>query len=267
MFQRLRTFFQKEQIDCFGFLPFSFCKATRTYLYEKYPTLPQSVIIVAIPYATDRVIPYLSRYAVSKDYHLYFESLWNRCVSELQSNYSNYWFAGFADHSPIDEISAAVSAGLGVKGDHHLLITKKYGSYVFLGELLTDYPFQGSFVPQSGTCSHCGACKKACPSFDHCLSAITQKKQPLSEKEISLLQTTSTAWGCDRCQEVCPENREASLSPIPFFWEDRIDVFDIKTISQMSTEDFQKRAFAWRGRECVLRNLSYIEETGKKDLN
>lgn len=261
MQKELDTFFAIEGIDCYNTLPFSACTVTKPYLYQNYPTPPQSVVMVAVPYATDATCDGLSRYAVAKDYHLYFKGLWERAVTYLKATLPQFWFCGFADHSPIAEVSAAVAAGLGVLGDNHLLITKKYGSYVFLGALLSDCPYTDTFVPKEGECLHCGACLRACPSKDNCLSAITQKKKDLTEKEIACMREHHTAWGCDICQEVCPMNRAKKKSTIPFFSEDCLTRLSARQIAEMDETAFQSRAFAWRGKECILRNLRILEES------
>ena len=111
-------------------------------------------------------------------------------------------------------------------------------------------------------CSGCGKCKEICPASDQtgCLSALTQKKGVLSDAEAAALLSHPLVWGCDLCQEVCPHaknalQRESALSPIPYFSEDTLSHLTPKLLDAMSDEAFGQRAYSWRGKETILRNL------------
>jgi epoxyqueuosine reductase len=187
--------------------------------------------------------------------------LGNALTEELSACYPEASFAFFADHSPIDERDAAAKCGLGVIGDNHLLISPKYGSYVFLAELITDLAFPSLSGPAPiGQCLHCGACSRACPSPANCLSAITQKKGELTEPEVDLMRKNHTIWGCDICQQVYPMNQRKESTPIPYFRENRIYHLTKEILDTMDGETFRKRAFAWRGRKTIERNLKAVEE-------
>jgi len=260
MISSLLPIFEKERIDLYRTLPFSACRVQKERLLSSFSVPPQSVLMIALPYHSGEKCARLSKYAIAKDYHLYFKTLFAHCIEQLNADYPQHEFAAFYDHSPIAEIEAAVACGLGVQGDNNLLITEKYGSYVFLGEILSTIPYLGAFEAQNGCCLHCGQCKSNCPSPSFCLSAITQKKQALEEWEISLMKQHQTAWGCDICQDVCPMNRHATPSPIEFFKTDLVSEFTAEYVEKMSDAQFADRAFAWRGRACVLRNLRLLEE-------
>ena len=260
MIAPLHPLFEQEGIALYRCLPFSACQVKKPHLLNNLLFVPQSVCMLAIPYRTGKECARLSKYAISRDYHLYFKEFFAVCQAYLAERAPNAHFAFFYDHSPIDEIEAAVTCGLGVRGDNHLLITKEYGSYIFLGEILSDLPYNESFTPQSGTCLHCGLCQNACPSPTNCLSAITQKKQPLEAWEIELMRRHQTAWGCDICQDVCPMNRAVATSPIAFFYENTVEEFTSGTVASMDDDTFAARAFSWRGRACVLRNLKLLED-------
>jgi epoxyqueuosine reductase len=223
-----------------------------------------------VPYYAGQV-ENLSCYASAKDYHLYMKSLFARICPALQEE-SGYSFYGFADHSPIDERLAAAQAGLGIRGDNGLLIHSRYGSFIFIGELLTDMPpsLAGAVAPQAvSVCCGCGACVQACPSGcladskEECLSAITQKKGDLNEQERALVQIGGSVWGCDRCQLVCPYNviamQEENHTPIPYFQQDRILRLTRADLDAMSEEEFSARAFSFRGRAPLERNLALLD--------
>ena len=261
-----------EMIDLFSFLSLDECRITKGYLLDRAGISSGSVIIMAIPYAAEGIgVGNLSEYAKPRDYHLYFSRLFSRLTDALKARFPNNLFCGFSDHSPIDERHAAALAGLGVIGENRLLLTEKYSSFVFLGEIITDMRLES----QAGTTKYCHGCKKcieACPSPDSCLSSITQKKGKLEPNQIELIRSFGSAWGCDACQLSCPYTKRAIerktiCSPIPFFKEKRIDTLTYRLVSDMSDLDFSERAYSWRGRETVLRNLSLLENNyGGEDI-
>lgn len=183
----------------------------------------------------------------------------------LQERFPGERFAGFADHSPIAEIKAAARGGLGVIGDNHLLLTREYSSYVFLGEVLTSARLPCRLQSPSH-CPSCGRCQKSCPASacGGCLSALTQKKGSLTEDEQRLLLRYGSAWGCDICQEACPYTKAALesgtvFSPIPYFSQNTIPHLTSGILDGMSDGEFASRAYAWRGRPTVRRNLLLLE--------
>ena len=259
----LKKLLAGEAIDAFGVIPFSECRVIYPALLDRFCTdwQPQSAIMLAVPYFTgeypDRTV---SLYAVPRDYHRYFRGLYERMEEKLISYAPQYHFKGFADHSPIGETGAAAKAGLGVIGDKFQLIHPVYGSYVFLGEILTDAPFSDYDTVPIRHCSHCGACREACPVSEGCLSYLTQVKGELDPLTKSLIQKTGIAWGCDLCRTSCPMNRHAKETPIPFFREELIMDVTADAVASMPKEKFQMRAYSWRGRNTILRNLRALEE-------
>lgn len=263
----------EEHITRAGVLPFSVCRVTNARLYEKHNLVPLSVLVFLIPYFHE-MPDNLSVYAASEDYHFYANGLYTRLLQRLKECFPEGEFLGFADHSPIDERDAAVRAGLGIFGKNRLLLSKEYGSYQFIGEILCTLPPEalGSVRLSPFTfCIGCNACLSACPTGilrgenSECLSAITQKKGELSEEEEALMRKVGTAWGCDECQKVCPYNKEAlfqktAYTDIPFFKENLIMHLDTETVEKMDEDAFSRRAFAWRGRKTVLRNTRILEE-------
>ncbi len=260
-----------EKIDAYAAIPFSACKVTRGYLLDRADLSPQSAILFLAPYYAGET-ENLSRYASACDYHLYMRGLFARLIPPLAEK-TGYRYLGFADHSPIDERHAAAVAGLGELGDNGLLINEKYGSFVFIGELLTDAPpaLLGATEPQTPRrCSSCGACKVACPSgclrgeSARCLSAVTQKKGELTAEEISLFLQGGSVWGCDICQEICPHNqriiREKCYTPITYFKEDRITRLTGEALDSMDDQTFAARAFSFRGKAPLERNLALFDK-------
>lgn len=261
----------EEKIDCYAVIPFSACKITKQHLLDRAPFAPQTAILFLVPYYAGET-ENLSRYASACDYHLYMRDLFTRLTPPLAEK-TGYRYLGFADHSPIDERHAAAIAGLGIRGDNGLLINEKYGSFVFIGELLTDAPpsLLGAKEPITPLrCPSCGACKNACPSgclrgeSTLCLSAVTQKKGELTEEERALLLQGNSLWGCDVCQEICPYNqriiREKQYTPITYFHKDRMAHLTREMLNAMDEETFTARAFSFRGRAPLERNLELLDK-------
>lgn len=273
MFAFLSEILQKNHIDCFAALPLSACRVTKPYLLERAGITSGSAVILAVPYFTPACASperNLSAYAVGYNYHAFFDALFEELLPLLKERYPEHRFAGFADHSPIAEIEAASRAGLGVIGKNGLLLTERYSSYVFLGELLTDAPLPYTLV-EPRFCESCGLCQKICPmeKIGTCLSALTQKKGELDEAEIAALRRYGSCWGCDLCQEVCPHTVRAIQSgsiytPIPYFHENNIPRLSLAILDAMEEDEFQKRSYSWRKRETIRRNLLLLQEKDEK---
>ena len=262
MNNEIKKMLEEEKIEYFGIVPFDDCKVINQPLLDRSfeGKRPKSVIMLLAPYYSGEYKEKnISLYAVPKDYHLYFKMLYSRLEKKLEESFCGYTFKGFSDHSPIGEIWAAARAGLGVIGDKYQLINEKYGSYTFIGEIITDMDFLEYDRHEIKYCSHCGACSAACPVKDGCLSEMTQRKGKIDEITSELIKKTGIVWGCDICQSSCPMNKNAAFTPIKFFLENLTPRISFEEISNMSKADFSERAYSWRGKKTILRNLSIYE--------
>ena len=278
----LHRYLSAYGIELCGVLPLCDCELRKPYLLEQAGFALDRiehlrVLIFAIPYyshAADDPTRNVSAYATAEDYHVFVKELFDDLLPRLRTDFKGYSFAGFADHSPIDEILAAVDAGLGVRGKNGLLLTERYSSYVFLAEMVTDLPLTltPSPLPQGlRVCHGCDLCRRACPMQpgELCRSALTQKKSPLTAQEEATLKAFPCVWGCDICQEVCPytaraRQRNTLYSPIPFFEQNTLPHLTCESLDQMSEADFARRAFAWRGRQTIRRNLLLKEQQNER---
>jgi len=252
-------FLHSQGIEFANAIPFELCKVIKPYLLKE---TPKSVIMMLLPYYSgESDEENISLYSVPRDYHLYFKNLLT-CIRE----HFGEDIIGFADHSPIAEVDGAAKAHLGVIGRNNLLINSKYGSYVFIGEIYTNEECDNNDT-EILYCNNCGICDEKCPSKGDCLSAITQKKGELTEKEEQLIKESGCIWGCDICQKYCPHNKSVATTPINFFQNDKIFKLTEEVIENMSDEEFSNRPFSWRGKNVITRNLKIIKEESadKKD--
>lgn len=231
---------------------------------ELLPEKAATVICVLFPYLLDSYGEErnISRYAVPEDYHLVLGKLLSLMAERLKEVFGGYEFAAFADNSPIPEVKACAFSGLGVVGKNSLLINKTYGSWVFIGEIVTDLPVRDiDFTANIESCIGCRRCIESCPAGaisenggidrEKCLSAVTQRKGELTREEEKAVRESGCIWGCDICQEVCPMNAGVKAEPLREFTENC--VFTLK-----GETSIKKRAFGWRGRAIIDRNLGII---------
>lgn len=255
------SFFENEKIEYFASTAIS---AEYIAIPRKLPPYAKYVTVFLIPYKTDVSHRNVSYYAVPRDYHFYIKELQKRLCDFLEENGINEKAEIFADNSPFLERKLACDLGLGFVGKNGLIINEKYGSYVFIAEIATERKIDLSCGKKTERkeCLGCGKCISACPSqclggkdpAASCMSELTQKKR-LSPDEAELVKKHYLVWGCDVCQEVCPHNAKAEKTPIGFFNEKLVAHLTKDAVSLMDDTAFSERAFSWRGREVVLRNI------------
>ena len=236
---------------------------------ERLPGL-RSLLCAAFPYATGREPegPF-SRYARGEDYHAVLRRRLEPVRETLETAFPGNRFLYYADVSPFPEVRAAALAGLGKLGQNGLLITETAGSYVFLAFLATDL----AVCPTGGAlrfCRGCGECLRQCPAgalpgggtvlSDRCLSAVTQRRGPLTEEEQRLVRRCRTLWGCDRCQQCCPENAAAAAAPLPELLpqEPALEPEDLALSDRAFRRKYAGRAFVWRGAAPLRRNAALL---------
>ncbi len=120
----------------------------------------------------------------------------------------------FVDANQHVDREAAARSGVGFYGKNTLLITRKFGSWVVLGTLVTDVELEAT-PPLDADCGSCTLCIDACPTgaldepgvldSTRCLSYWTQSPEPIPERY--RVQLSTSVYGCDICQDVCPWNR------------------------------------------------------------
>ena len=250
----------------FGICPFETIKdkLIECRAKSRLPENSKTVVVACFPYLLDDPAYEnlnISKYAVVTDYHEVAVSRLEKAAEQLRNAYPKNKFAVFADNSPIPEVRAACAAGLGVRGINSLLITEKYGSFVFIGEIVTDLEIAED-SKELKACIGCRKCIDNCPSkaisetdFNRnaCLSEVTQRKGELSDKEKKLMKECGCVWGCDICQDVCPMNKNAAKT--------QIEEFILSPVPHISADcELESRAYEWRGRKVIERNINICSE-------
>lgn len=227
----------------------------------------KSVIVYLAPYNHGQKSENVSLYATGMDYHIVCSHIGQYIIDQL----TKYGYGGicFADSGPLDERKLALKAGLGIKGKNGFVINEQYGTFTFIGYIITDceFPYKNF---ETGNCLNCGKCINSCPGGaltekgfleEKCLSYLTQKKGILNDDEIKLIKKGSCAWGCDICQNCCPMNKNTKLTPIPYFKENLILCINDEYLSNKEFKDkYKNRAFTWRGKTVIERNLSILND-------
>ncbi len=172
---------------------------------------------------------WISRYAWGDDYH---EVMWqklNALASTLKEKFAEPFTArAYADTGPVAERVLAKHAGLGWLGKNTLLLNETFGSWLFLGVILTSLDLAPSLgpaeTPPPDLCGNCRQCLDACPTnallepylldARRCISYLTIELRGSIPEEFRV-PIGWQVYGCDICQDVCPFTRSAPISSLP----------------------------------------------------
>lgn len=214
----------------------------------------RTVICVALNYYTPFEYPRqtgkISRYAWGDDYHEILKKKLYELLSYIKTLDQKAEGKVCVDTSPILEKAWAVRAGLGWIGKHTNLITKEYGSWVFLGEILINLEIKDDIKIETDHCGSCRACIDACPTgaivepylldASLCISYATiELRDGQIPKQIAE-NLSGWFYGCDICQEVCPWNRFQKPSQEEAFKPRNSTVVDIDEILSLEEERYKE---------------------------
>ena len=232
---------------------------------SRIPENAQSILVALFPYYMGEDAyegSNISRYAAVPDYNDFMKERLEQAAEALRNAYPTETFEAFCGNSPLPEVICAQKAGLGTRGVNGLLLTERYGSWVFIGEIVTSFELPAA-QKELSLCDGCDLCIRACPTgalaadvfhAELCLSAITQQKKPLTPEQEAMIRKTGCAWGCDICQKACPKNKSAAKTEIDLFLN------GFKAYAEHG-EDLEGRAYGWRGAKVIERNLSLFDDT------
>ncbi|GAB4188631.1 MAG: tRNA epoxyqueuosine(34) reductase QueG [Coleofasciculaceae cyanobacterium] len=212
----------------------------------------QSVICVALNYYTPHQRPQgseyakISRYGWGRDYHKVMHKRLKALTNWLLEQGEGILARYYADTGPVQDKVWAERAGIGWIAKNANVITREYGSWVFLGEVLTNL----ALTPDHPHTQHCGTCTRcldACPTgaiakpfivdANRCIAyhTIENRAETLPESLVPHLE----GWvaGCDICQDVCPWNqrfaRETDVAEFqPYPWNVDPTLTELATISE-----------------------------------
>ena len=248
--------------------------------YAPRKVLPgcRSVLVVGCNYyqeprcTEDTETGRVARYAWGRDYHNALGKRLRRTVRRLRERYPAEAFRSFVDASPLAERFYASHAGIGYTARNTLTISSAYGSWFFLGEILTTIALPSTAVgdPRHGVCpTSCFRCGDACPTgalhghyridARRCISYLTIEHRGSIPEELRPLMG-DWIFGCDRCQEVCPLNVRARETPHEDFRVHRAgERIRLDEILGIEDEEEYRRRYAGTpllrpGRDSMVRN-------------
>lgn len=245
-----------------------------------YPDLifdnPQSLIAICLAYPSQIINPHPSqaenrrgsfaRASWGIDYHDILNQRMEALIDYLKDLFPDNHFKAMVDTGELIDVAVAERAGIGFIGRNGLIITPEFGSFVYLGEIITDIPFKPSQRIPNG-CGDCDRCIRSCPTqallgdgrmnAKRCLSYQTQTKGHLPEE--FRRKITHVIYGCDICQLTCPYNkgqdhhRHFEMEPNP----DQVQPA-LKPMLSLNNKEFRRQfgalAGSWRGKKPLQRN-------------
>lgn len=218
-----------------------------------------------------------SRSSWGKDYHAALRERLTLLEAFIASRYPEARMRSMVDTGELSDRAVAERAGIGWSAKNTNIITPEFGSYVYLGEMITNIPFRFD-EPMEDQCGDCRLCIDSCPTgaiveggqlnAQRCISFLTQTKGFLPDEFRGKIG--NRLYGCDTCQTVCPKNKRkanqihAEFEPDPEIAKPLL--LPLLTISNREFKDkFGYVSGSWRGKKPIQRNailaLAHFKET------
>jgi epoxyqueuosine reductase len=237
---------------------------------------PQSIIAIAIAYPSKLVDPpksepgerrgIMARSAWGEDYHHVLRDRLAKLESWLKERVPGTRVESMVDTGALSDRAVAERAGIGWSGKNCAIISPRLGSWIYLGEMITNLPLPPD-VPVTEGCGSCTKCIDACPTgalvgpgqlnAKRCISFVTQTKDMVSDE--FMRKIGNRLYGCDTCQVVCPVNRGKNWTHQPELQPDNelakpLLVPLLEMGNRQFKEAYGRTASAWRGRKPIQRN-------------
>jgi epoxyqueuosine reductase len=162
----------------------------------------------------------ISCYALNEDYHDVIKKRLKTLAGWLSQHYGCE-VKVFVDTAPVMEKPLAEMSGMGWQGKHTCLVSREFGSWLFLGSIFTTLDIEAANEKEKDHCGSCRACLDICPT-----QAFTAERELDARKCISYLTIENKGqiplefrkaignriYGCDDCLAICPWNKFASAS-------------------------------------------------------
>lgn len=198
------------------------------------------------------------------DYHYVLQDKLDRLAAGIEDLTQNFEYKGMVDTGALVDTSVAQRAGIGFIGKNGLVISKEYGSYMFLGELITNLEIEPD-QPVDYGCGDCRRCLDACPTScligdgsmnaKRCLSFQTQDKGMMDLEFRKKIKTV--IYGCDICQICCPYNKGLD-NPLASEIDPELAHPELIPFLELSNGQFKEKfgsvAGSWRGKNILQRN-------------
>ena len=239
--------------------------------------------MLAVNYRTEKPVATgpgqgrVSRYAWGADYHDVIHRRLGRLADFHRQLTPAARVRGVVDTAPLLERDFARLAGLGWIGKNTMLVNLRLGSWLFLAALLTSEVLDYDEPYSADHCGSCRACLDACPTgalvdayrldAQRCISYLTIELRGVMPPELRE-PLGDRLFGCDACQEVCPWNRRAPVTPEKAFQPgagmNPIDLADLFALDDAGFRNRFRKTPLWRARrEGLLRNAEIVLENEK----
>jgi epoxyqueuosine reductase len=215
----------------------------------------RSIIVTGLNYYSEKKqggngIPVISRYAYGVNYHDVIKERLLKILAFIKSIHPESDGKCFVDSAPILEKAWGREAGLGWPGKHSILINKHIGSFFFLGVIILNIELEYDQPVKRDSCGKCTSCIDACPTgainnnrtidTRRCLAYLTLESKTLIPEDL-VMKLEGRAFGCDKCQEVCPWNKSPKLHKTPEFeLPTEVQLMSAEEWKDLSRKDFKR---------------------------